>query len=175
MTIIKTSISALVFSVLILPSAFAAEDKIVAIINGDPIMTSELLTYAKVKNARADLSDDTIRKQMVQAYVGRELLYQEAIAQKMDQLPIVKLALENQRHEVISQALIAKVIQDNPVTEEKLQTAYDKKVAELKADNKKEVPPFEQVKPQIAKTMIEQTLAQYIQTLQKKAKIEKPE
>ena len=173
MNIIKSSVSALVFSALILPGAFAAEDKAVAIINGDPVMTSELLTYAKVKNARADLSNDVIRKQMIQAYVGRELLYQDAIAQKMDQLPIVKLALENQRHEVISQALIAKIIQDNPVTEDKLRAAYDKKAAELKADNK-EMAPFEQVRPQIAKMMIEQTVAQYIQTLQKKAKIEKP-
>jgi len=174
MTIIKSSISALVFSALILPSAFAAEDKTVAIINGDPVMTSELLTYAKVKNAKADLSNDAIRKQMIQAYVGRELLFQDAIAQKIDQLPIVKLALENQRHEVISQALIAKIVQDHPITEEKLRAAYDKKAAEQKADNK-EMPAYDQIKPQIAKMMIEQTIAQYIQTLQKKAKIERPE
>ncbi len=173
MTTIKSSISALIFSALILPSAFADEDKAVAIINGDPVMTSELLTYAKVKNARADLSNDKIRKQMIQAYVGRELLYQDAIAQKMDQLPIVKLALENQRHEVISQALIAKIVQENPLTEESVRATYDKKVAELKADNK-EIPSYEQVKPQIAELMIKQTVAEYIQTLQKKATIERP-
>lgn len=174
MSKLKISISALIFSALTLPSAFAAEDKTVAIINGDPIMTSELLTYAKVKNAKADLSDDNIRKQMIQAYVGRELLFQDAIAQKIDQLPIVKLALENQRHEVISQALIAKIVQDNPITEEKVRAAYDKKAAEQK-DDSKEMPAYDQIKPQIAKMMIEQTIAQYIQTLQKKAKIEKPE
>jgi len=174
MTKIKSSVSALIFGALIVPNAFAAEDKTVAIINGDPVMTSELLTYAKVKNAKADLNDDNIRKQMIQAYVGRELLFQDAVAQKIDELPIVKLALENQRHEVISQALIAKIIQDNPITEEKLRAVYDQKAAEQKADNK-ETPPFEQVKPQIAKLMFEQTIAQYIQTLQKKATIEKPE
>ena len=174
MTKFRNSVSALIFSALTLPSAFAAEDKIIALINGDPVMTSELLTYAKVKNAQADLSNDDIRKQMIQAFVGRELLFQDAVAQKIDQLPIVKLALENQRHEVISQALIAKIIKDNPITEEQLRSVYDKKVAEQK-DSNKEIPTFEQIKPQLAKLMFEQTVAQYIQTLQKKAKIEKPE
>ncbi|MCF6299068.1 MAG: hypothetical protein L3J01_04235 [Thiomicrorhabdus sp.] len=173
MSKIKSSISALIFSALILPSAFADEDKVLAIINGDPVKTSELLTYAKVKNAKADLSNDVIRKQMIQAYVGRELLYQDAIAQKIDQLPIVKLALENQRHEVISQALVAKIVQETTLTDKQLRAAYDKKAAELKTDNK-EFPSYEQAKPQIAKLMIEQTIAQYIQTLQKKATIEKP-
>jgi len=174
MTKFKLSVSALLFSALTLPGAFAAEDKTIAIINGDPVMTSELLTYAKVKNAQADLNNDEIRKQMIQAFVGRELLFQEAVAQKIDQLPIVKLALENQRHEVISQALIAKIIKDNPVTEEQLRSFYDKKVAEQK-DSNKEIPTFEQIKPQLVNLMFEQSVAQYIQTLQKKAKIEKPE
>jgi len=174
MTKIQSSVSALIFSALLIPSAYAEDDKTVAIINGDPVKTSELLTYAKVKNAKADLSNDDVRKQMIQAYVGRELLFQEAVAQKIDQLPIVKMALENQRHEVISQALIAKIIQDNPLTEEKVRALYDQKAAEQKANNK-EMPAYEQIKPQIAKAMIEQTVAQYIKTLQKKAKIEKPE
>ena len=125
MTTFKRSVTALIFSALTLPNAFAAEDKAFAIINGDPIMTSELLTYAKVKNAQADLTNDEVRKQMIQAYVGRELLYQDAIAQKIDQLPIVKLAVENQRHEVITQALIAKIIQDHPITEEQLHSIYE--------------------------------------------------
>ena len=174
MTKFKSSVSALIFTALTLPGAFAAEDKTVAIINGDPVMTSELLTYSKVKNAKADLSNDDVRKQMIQAYVSRELLFQDAVAQKIDQLPIVKLALENQRHEIISQALIAKIIKDNPVTEEQLRSIYDQKVAEQK-DSKTEIPTYEQVKPQLAKLMFEQSVAKYIQTLQKKAKIEKPE
>ena len=174
MTKFKSSVSALIFTALALPSAFAAEDKTVAIINGDPVMASELLTYSKVKNAKADLSNDDIRKQMIQAYVSRELLFQDAVAQKIDQLPIVKLALENQRHEIISQALIAKIIKDNPVTEEQLRSIYDQKVAEQK-DSSTEIPTYEQVKPQLAKLMYEQSVAKYIQTLQKKATIEKPE
>lgn len=168
-----SSVSALLFGALLLPSAYAAEDKTVAIINGDPVMTSELLTYAKVKNAKADLSNDEIRKRMIQAYVGRELLFQEAVAQKIDQLPIVKLALENQRHEIISQALIAKILKENQISEEQVRSLYDKKAAELKASNK-EVPTYEQAKPQIAKMLLEQTVANYIQTLSKKAKIEQP-
>ncbi len=173
MTKFKSSVSALIFSALTLPSAFAEEDTTVAIINGDPVMTSELITYAKVKNARADLSNDEIRKKMIQAYVGRELLFQEAVEQKIDQLPVVKLALENQRHEIISQALIAKIIKENPVSEEQIRSLYDQKAAEQKASNQ-EMPPFEQIKPQIAKMLFEQSVAKYIQTLQKKAKIERP-
>ncbi len=174
MNIFTRSISALIFSALTLPSAFADEDRTVAIINGDPVMASELLTYAKVKNAQADLSNDDIRKKMIQAYVGRELLYQDAVEQKIDQLPVVKLALENQRHEVISQALIAKIIKDNPITEEQIRSLYDQKAAEQKA-SKQEIPPYEQLKPKIANMMFEQSVAKYINALQKKAKIERPE
>jgi peptidyl-prolyl cis-trans isomerase C len=173
MTPYKNSISALIFSALILPIAYADEDKTFAIINGDPVKTSELLTYAKVKNPRADLNNEDTQKQMIQAYVGRELLYQEAITQKLDQLPIVKLALENQRHEIISQALIANIIKQNPVTEEQLRSVYDQKVAKQK-DSKNDIPTFEQIKPQIANMLYEQSVTKYIQTLKQKAKIEKP-
>ena len=176
MSKLARSISALLLSAALLPGAFAADDKDkkVATINGDPIMASELLTYAKVKSPQADLTNADVRKQMIQAYVGRELLYQEAIARKLDKLPFVKLALENQEHEVISQALIATIMQEKPVTEAQVRSYYDLKANESKADfsNTQPLPSYDQVSMQIRQLLMEKNITDYIQTLQKKAKIE---
>ena len=173
---LSSSIFALLFCAALVPAAFAQEqtDKQVAVINGDPVMASELFTFAKVRNPNADLSNPDIRGKMIQAYVARELLFQDAITKKLDQLPVVQLALENQRHEVISQALISQIMRENPVTEEQMRSFYDQKAAENKADKNSTEPllPYDQISPQIRQILAEQKLVEYVQSLQKKAKID---
>lgn len=174
MSKLARSISALLLGAALLPSiSFAADenrDKQLATLNGEPIMASELFTYAKVKNPKADLTKPEIQKQMIQAYIGRELLYQEALKQKIDQLPVVKMAMENQLREVISQAMIAKIVQENPVTDEQVRSFYDKQAAENKEGKK--LPPYDQVSMQIRKILMEKTVGEYIQSLTKSAKVD---
>lgn len=114
--------------------AFAADnDKQVATVNGEPIMTSELIIYANIKNPKADLNSPQTRQQLIQAYLGRELLYQEALAQKLDKSERVQMALDNQRREIVSQALVAKILKENPVTEAQARKFYEQQSAASKA------------------------------------------
>jgi peptidyl-prolyl cis-trans isomerase C len=127
---ISKAIAALIIFMAMQPLSYAQEsDKQIATVNGEPIMLSQLLTYAKIKNPQADLNNQTIRNQLIQAYIGRELLYQDARKQKIDQLPLVKVAVENQVHEVVTQAMMAKLLQEKPVTDAEVRSYYDKEIA----------------------------------------------
>jgi peptidyl-prolyl cis-trans isomerase C len=124
------SLFALLLSIMLMPVSFAADkDKQLATVNGEPIMTSELITYARMKSPQADLSKAETRQRLIQAYVGRELLYQEALKQKLDQQKAVQIALDNQRREVISQALVGQILRKDPVTEKEAKAFYDKQSA----------------------------------------------
>lgn len=127
------SISAL-FLLCAVSVSFAADgDKQIATVNGEPITTADLLTYAKIKNPKADLNSPQTRQQLIQAYVGRELLFQEAMKQNLNESERVQLALDNQRREVISQALVAKILNQNPVTEAQARAFYQQQAETSKA------------------------------------------
>ncbi len=129
------SFSAIALFTTFLSTPYAVEnDKAIAEVNGEPIMATELLTYAKVKNPQANLQEQNVRTQLLKAYIGRELLFQEAMRQKYDEREIVKIALENQRREVISQALIATILTEKPITDAQVRAYYDNNFA-----NRKEV------------------------------------
>lgn len=130
---ITSAISAVTLT-LSLSSVAMAElenDRVLAKINGNPVNASDLLAYAKIKNPAANLQDPNVRQQLITAYVGRELLFQEALEKKLDKEEIVQVALKNQRREVISQALVAQIIKDKPITEADLKAYYDKQVASV--------------------------------------------
>ncbi len=127
------TLSILIMTTCLLPAAYAVDnDKKIAEVNDQPIMASQFLTYAKVKNPQGDLNDANTRNQLMQAYIGRELFFQEALKQKLDKTELVKLALENQRREVISQAFVAKILTDNPITDAEMRKYYDDQVANFK-------------------------------------------
>lgn len=122
----------------LLPSAHAVDnDKKIAEINGKPVMASQFLTYVKVKSPQADLNNQTVRNQLMQAFVGRELIFQDALKQKIDEREMVQLAIENQRREVISQAYVAKLLLDNPVTDSEMRKYYDQQIGSFKGEEYK--------------------------------------
>ena len=130
--IFKPIFALILFSTM-LPLSYAVDnDKKVAEVNGEPIMASQLFTYAKVKNPQANLQDQAVRQQLIQAYVGRELLFQAALEQKLEEREVVQLALENQRREIISQALVAKIMAEKPITDEQVRNYYDTEIASRK-------------------------------------------
>jgi len=126
---IKTAISAVVLG-LSLNTAYAEleNDRVIAKINGEEIKASDLLAYAKIKSPSANLQDPNIRQQLISAYVSRELLYQEALKKDLDKQELVQIALRNQRREVISQALVADILKNNPITDAELKQYYDKQL-----------------------------------------------
>lgn len=130
MHMLAKSMTTLLLTVILMSTASAAEnDGTLATVNGEPIKRSDLLIFAQLRNPQADLSNPQILQQLIKAYVGRELLYQEALAQKLDEDERVQIALKNQRHELISQALTAQYLQENPVTEEQVRALYEREAA----------------------------------------------
>lgn len=99
-----------------------------ATINGLPVTQEQLLTYARITAPQSNLNDSNVRAQLLQSFIGRELMYQEALKKKIEQLPGVKATLEETRHAVLAQAYVAQMMKDKPVTEAMAREVYDKQI-----------------------------------------------
>ncbi len=130
---IKAAISTFVLGVALTSTAQAEleNDRVLAKINGESVKVSDLLAFAKLKHPMINLQEPGIKQQLITAYIGRELLYQEAIEKKLNKNEIVQIALRNQRREVVSQALMAEIIKNPPITEADLKKFYDEKIKEI--------------------------------------------
>lgn len=113
-------------------SAVAQEKTQVATVNGQPVTQEQLFAYARITAPQANLQDQNVRTQLLQAFLGRELMYQEALKQKIDQQPGVQAALEETRHALLAQAYVSRLIQEKPVTEAMAHEVYDKQIATQK-------------------------------------------
>lgn len=109
-------------------ATMAQEKTVVGTINGAPITQGQLIGYARVTAPQANLQDQAVRTQLLQTFVGRELLYQASLKQKLDQQPAVQAVLEETRHSVLAQAYVSQLLRDKPVTEAIARDIYDKQV-----------------------------------------------
>lgn len=108
------------------PEAKAAEaGKPLAVVNGValPQIYADLLRQARANRGGApeSLSDEIIRDAVVTA----ELLAQEAARKGLDKGPTLIAALEFQKKELLSQALIEDFVRSHPISEETLKAEYD--------------------------------------------------
>ncbi len=115
-------------SVAIGTAAMAQENVVVGTINGAPMTQGQLIGYARVAAPQVNLQDQAARTQLLQTFIGRELLYQESLKQKVDQQPAVQAVLEETRHAVLAQAYVSQLLRDKPVTEAMARDIYDKQV-----------------------------------------------
>ncbi len=113
-------------------SVIAQEVRPVATVNGQPITQEQLLNYVRANAPQSDLQNPDVRSQMLQTYVGRELIYQDALKQKIDQQPAVQTSLNEMRRTVLAQAYVATLLQANPVTEAMARTIYDQQIGSRK-------------------------------------------
>ena len=63
---------------------------------------------------------------LIDELITRELLYQEAIKDKLDQSPEVAAQLQSIKMAMLSQATLQEYIKNNPVSDEELKAQYDK-------------------------------------------------
>lgn len=103
-----------------------------ATVNGQPVTQEQLFSYARITAPQANLQDQGVRTQILNAFLGRELMYQEALKQKVDQQPEVKAAIEEARHAVVAQAYVSQLMRERPVTETMAREIYDKQIASVK-------------------------------------------
>jgi len=155
----------------LLNNAVSAEETgQIGTINGQSFTQSQLMAYARATAPRANLLDPDTRKQVLEGYIGRELLYQQAVQKKLDQLPGVKLAIEEQRHAIIARALVAQLTRSNPISDKDLRTFYDNESKKRKDDKK--LPEFETIRPQLMAILQDRMVGAYVAELQKKAKLD---
>lgn len=128
---------ALVLSLSALTSPFVSaqelppnHDEEVATINGQPVTRADLFAYVQVRSPQLDVMDEAVQTQLLQGYIGRELLYQDAMAKKIDQDPLVQAVIKEQVHSILAQALATELLKENPITDEMLKEAFQKHLKE---------------------------------------------
>jgi len=109
-------------------SANAADT--VATVNGKKITKEHydrIVDTLKSKNPQ--FQADGNKQAIVNELISRELLYQEARKQKLEKDPQVAFVLEQQRIEVLIQALLQKKFSTDPIDEKEIKKIYKEKVA----------------------------------------------
>ncbi|HEY0720281.1 MAG TPA: peptidylprolyl isomerase [Gammaproteobacteria bacterium] len=111
---------------LLSPLAWSAE-KTVATVNGTAITQSMVDDYKRQSptGQKAPMSDE----RAVDELVGRELVYQDALARKLDKDPEVKKQMEFLRKQVLLNAALEKAVGEREVTDEMLKKEYDTQVS----------------------------------------------
>lgn len=114
----------------------AAEDKPIISINGAALTTQDLATYAR--DLMASRGQQVSQQELLNTFVDRELLYQEALTKGIDKLPAVIRELDSQRKTLLGNMVINDLVSKSPVTEDDLRKAYqeivvNRKITEYKA------------------------------------------
>jgi peptidyl-prolyl cis-trans isomerase C len=129
---LKLLIAVLTASIGLVPqAATAAEEatsanKPLAVVNGValPQIFANFVRQGRMnRNSPPEtLTDDSIREAVVTA----ELMSQEAVRKGLAEGPTIQAALEFQKKELLSKALIEEFVRNNPIQEEAVKAEYDK-------------------------------------------------
>jgi len=105
-------------------SVVAADDPVVAVVEGEKILRSELeAAHAQLPERYRQLPLEMIYDPLLARVIDRRLLAREAERRKLDSRPEVEEALARARREVLGDQLLAIVIGE-ALTPERLQQAY---------------------------------------------------
>ena len=107
--------------------------KVLAVVNGEPITENEYTHYLQLRNTRQQPVGDPESEQKIvlQELIDRILLSQRAENQKLDRQPETALLLDRVRENILAQALVRKVIQDSPITEEQLRQRFEQEFGSM--------------------------------------------
>lgn len=112
---------------LVLSGTVHAAEEAVATVNGETITRSELEAYAQERGAALD--DPEVRSRVLDELIGRQLLYQDALRQDLDEDPEVQRELERLRFQVLLGAAVRRSASEPPIGEERLREQYRQQYA----------------------------------------------
>ena len=114
------------FASLLLSVSISANENPVATVNGAIISDEVLGMYGEKRiGVRPGTGFPAAkRKELIAELINRELIYQDAMSQGINDDKFVKLEIEEQIHNLITRARIGKLLKDNPPTEEMLKEIY---------------------------------------------------
>lgn len=135
-TLIATALSVLLSSASALHAAEPAKapapapavpkpDAVIATVNGQPVTNEALMMYARVRSAEGRADNPVAREALIAELINREVLYQEALAKKLDKTP----EFEQQRRDLLAQFQIEKMMKSTAIKDEELRQFYNEKIA----------------------------------------------
>jgi peptidyl-prolyl cis-trans isomerase C len=104
----------------------SADDKNVAIVNGVPIPQARMDYVVKNQVQQGQKDDETLRKNIKEALVMREILSQEAIKKGLDKDPQLQTQLDMAKQEFLIRAYFDDFLKNNPVTDEEMKAEYER-------------------------------------------------
>lgn len=125
----KQSLSALSAAVLIASAPAWAAAQNVAIVNGKPVPSARVEALVQQIEAAGRPVDDTVRAQIKEEVVLREIFMQEAQKRGVANTSEFKTQMELARQTIMIRALFADYQKKNPVTDADMKAEYDKFVA----------------------------------------------
>jgi len=98
----------------------------VAVVNGVPIPQSRLDYVIKAQVQQGQKDDETMRKQVKEALITREILAQEAVKKGLDKDPHLQTQLEMAKQEFLIRAYFDDFVKSNGATEDEMQAEYER-------------------------------------------------
>jgi len=115
-------------SLLLTSVAFHAQaDEVVATLNGKKIMSSELDNYVAYREAVSQKKIDN-KVALLNELINREIMYTEAIKNKVDKDEKLNYLLKQQKYDLFIQSMLTKTDVAKPVPDADVQKIYDEKI-----------------------------------------------
>lgn len=110
-----------------------AEVEIIASVNGQPITKKIFNQYQKARRKKQPGTPLSLeRKLIINELIHRELLYQDALKQQLDEDPDIAFTIQTQRVNLLVTNLVNKILAAEPITEEILKKEYEEKISKAK-------------------------------------------
>ena len=121
----KMTLSALTAAVLIVSAPLVAAQN-VAIVNGKAVPTARIDALVKQIEGSGRAVDDTVRAQIKEEVILREIFMQEAVKRGVGTTAEFKTQMELARQTIMIRSLFAEYQKNNPVTDADVKAEYDK-------------------------------------------------
>ncbi|MCK5697420.1 MAG: peptidylprolyl isomerase [Gammaproteobacteria bacterium] len=129
LNIIKKPLFTLLSSTLLLSSsALMAEDKVLAVVNGANITTSQLEIAATQSKTTLETLSDPQKKLLTEALINRQLVLDEAIKAKYDQDPSMVAQMKALSDSYLAASYLAIIAEKMKSSEQDMKAYYDKNV-----------------------------------------------
>jgi peptidyl-prolyl cis-trans isomerase C len=130
------SISFVLASILLAATALentvlAADDDIIAIVNGTNITEWTLKRYASQRGLPTEAAKGQQRSALIEELINRELIYQDAVSIGIDRAPAIINEIEHQRINIIASSMLNRSSDRFAVSDEELKKEYEKRKPEL--------------------------------------------
>jgi len=121
----KIALSALTVAALMAAAPWASAQNL-AIVNGKPVPSARLEALAQQIAASGRPVDDTVRAQLKEEAILREIFMQEAVKRGIGNTPEFKNQMELARQTIMIRAMFTDFQKKNPITQADLKAEYDK-------------------------------------------------